>query len=377
MASRLQKTDSAIGCDMRHRFHAICPYFAMFPESFVRRYLVWATPGGFVFDPFSGRGTTVFESLLNHKKAAGCDVNPVAACVSNAKVDPPTAQQVLERLNELQKDAPRRNPEVGRLPFFRACFHPETLKEIVHLRSQLLWRDRKEDRFIAAVLLGCLHGESHRSGRYFSNRMPRTISTKPDYSVRWWLNHNSNPPPRSVFQILRQQIEYRFVSEPAPLRARVAETDARHSSRAFPELKRRVSLIVTSPPYLDTTNFREDQWLRLWFLGGPPRPIKEGPSDDRHGSPSNYWRFLTEAWAGISLLLGKEAHIVIRMGGKKLTHDEALRGLTGTLTEGLGRRVSLVEKRTTEISGGRRRSFRPGAEGTKVEHDFHFAVLRV
>lgn len=362
---------------MRHRFHAICPYFAMFPESFVRRYLVWAAPGGFVFDPFSGRGTTVFESLLNHNKAAGCDINPVAACVSNAKTDPPTLQQVLERLQELQKTRYRRNVKVGRLPFFRACFHPETLREILHLRSQLLWRERKEDRFIAAVLLGCLHGESHRSGRYLSNRMPRTISTKPDYSVRWWAKHHSNAPHRSVFQVLGQQIEYRFVSEPAPLRARVAEADARTSSRVFPELKRKVSLIVTSPPYLDTTNFREDQWLRLWFLGGPARPMKAGPSDDRHGSPSNYWRFLREAWSGISPLLCKEAHLVIRMGGKKLTHDEALLGLRQTLAEGLGRRVGLVEKRTTEISGGQRRSFRPGAEGTKVEHDFHFATLSV
>ena len=24
------------------------------------------------------------------------------------------------------------------------------------------------------------------------------------------------------------------------------------------------------PPYLDVTHFEEDQWLRLWFLGGPP-----------------------------------------------------------------------------------------------------------
>ncbi len=49
---------------MRHRFHSICPYFAMFPETFVEKHLA-ATPfGGIVFDPFCRRGTTVLESLI-------------------------------------------------------------------------------------------------------------------------------------------------------------------------------------------------------------------------------------------------------------------------------------------------------------------------
>lgn len=33
-----------------------------------------------------------------------------------------------------------------------------------------------------------------------------------------------------------------------------------------------VRCVITSPPYLDVTNFEEDQWLRLWFQGGPPKP---------------------------------------------------------------------------------------------------------
>ncbi len=75
----------------RHRFHSICPYFAMFPESFVRRnILAWSKRDDVILDPFSGRGTTVFESLLNGRKGLGCDTNPVAVCLSKAKVDPPS-----------------------------------------------------------------------------------------------------------------------------------------------------------------------------------------------------------------------------------------------------------------------------------------------
>ena len=106
----------ASGCTrMRHRFHSTCPYFAMFPETFVEKHLAATTFAGVVFDPFCGRGTTVFESLVRDRAAAGCDV-----------------------------------------------------------------------------------------------RMPRTISTKPAYSVRWWKKHGYTPPARDVFAILRHVNAYRY-----------------------------------------------------------------------------------------------------------------------------------------------------------------------
>ena len=78
---------------MRHRFHSICPYFAMFPESFVKARLASSPHDGVVFDPFCGRGTTVFQALLQGREAAGCDVHPVAVCVSGAKATPPARRR--------------------------------------------------------------------------------------------------------------------------------------------------------------------------------------------------------------------------------------------------------------------------------------------
>jgi len=36
---------------------------------------------------------------------------------------------------------------------------------------------------------------------YLSNRMPRTISTKPDYSIRWWRERGLKPPRRETLRI--------------------------------------------------------------------------------------------------------------------------------------------------------------------------------
>lgn len=358
---------------MRHRFHALCPYFAMFPESFVRKQLVWVKPGELVFDPFSGRGTTVFESVLNERDAFGCDVNSVAVCVSNAKVDPPSQVEALARLEELEATRIRNDKSLDTDVFFRACFHPWTLQQLLHLRRSLNWKRRRADRFLAALVLGSLHGESHRSERYFSNRMPRTISTKPDYSVRWWKERKLTPPERDVFRILRDMIDYRFASTPAKRRGLVKQIDARRAIHAFPEYEGKVSLVITSPPYLDTTNFEEDQWLRLWFLGGPTRP-KRQRGDDRHSSLEKYWDFLTETWIGVGPLLKKNAHIIIRIGGKQLAKDEVENNLLQSLEDGLNKKIALLEARTTKIKGGQLRVFRPGADGLADEHDFHFFV---
>ncbi len=87
---------------MRHPLHAICPYFAMFPEEYVaRQLLAFTRPGDLVLDPFCGRGTTVLEGLLRKRRVIGTDVNWVAACVAGAKAAVPSKGDVIGRLCEL------------------------------------------------------------------------------------------------------------------------------------------------------------------------------------------------------------------------------------------------------------------------------------
>jgi hypothetical protein len=362
---------------MRHRFHSICPYFAMFPESFVEKHLIWSKPGDLVLDPFSGRGTTVFQSLLSDRQALGGDTNQVAVCISRAKADPPKLDAVLDRLTELERGF-RGGPKASFGPeereFFDLCFAQDTLTQVLYLRDRLDWRSRRTDRMIAALALGCLHGESHRSPWVFSNRMPRTISTKPAYSVRWWQERRCYPPKRDVFSILRSVAGYRYESELPVRRGRVAAVDVRRIAGAFADCKRKVSLVITSPPYLDTTNYREDQWLRLWFLGGASQPERRENTDDRHRRAEDYWAFLREAWKGIGPLLKDGAHLVVRIGGKRLENETTEWDLKASLREGLGASVRLRGRSTSLIRNGQVQAFRPGAGGIRVEYDYHFQI---
>jgi hypothetical protein len=359
---------------MRHRFHSICPYFAMFPEQFVQKHLIWTKPGDVVLDPFVGRGTTVFQALLQEREAIGGDTNQVAVCVARAKANAPTIGAVLRRVDGLRRSFHTNHGpthDIALDEFFSLCFHSETLAQIAHVRGSLNWKRSKTDAFVAALVLGILHGESHRTRWCLSNRMPRTISTKPAYSIRWWRARGLTAPRRDVFEILREVALYRYASPVPARRGLVVQSDARHLSSRLAAFAGRVGLVITSPPYLDTTDYREDQWLRLWFLGAGGRSTGK-PRDDRHRSGAGYWQFLTEAWAGMKALLSSRAHIVIRIGGKQADYEETRQRLSTSLRVGLGRRVRLVDEWSSSIVGGQLKAFRPGAEGTKVEHDFHF-----
>ena len=258
--------------------------------------------------------------------------------------------------------------------FFSLCFERSTFNQVRFLRKTLQWQMDRTDRFIAALALGALHGESHRSPSYFSNRMPRTISTKPSYSVRWWKKYGYKPPKRDVFAILRKVNAYRFRTPPPELRGEIALADARNASETFEHLTEKVTDVITSPPYLNTTNYREDQWLRNWFLGGEPK-IRYQQDDGRHYNAQKYWRFLEEAWGGVAPLLANEARIVVRIGGRKLKKDEIRDALKLSICNAVNHQVRLIDDGvTSKVKRSQSNTFRGSKASSTVEHDFCFQL---
>ena len=362
---------------MRNRFHSICPYFAIFPESFVREHLDATDLGGVVFDPFCGRGTAVFEALLRGRKAAGCDIHPVAVCVTKAKCNIPESDKILSRIEQLRSSysytpADKLTPEMKE--FFANCYSRKTYAQLRFLRANLDWKNSDADCFISALCLASLHGESHRSKRVFSNRMPRTISTKPAYSVRWWRKMGYVAEYRNVFEILNSWVEYRYKSDSPARSAKVVASDARRASREFSRLRGKVTDVITSPPYLDTTNYREDQWLRLWFLG-EDATSRQRHMDGRHLSKDRYWKFLDEAWEGVAPLLAPKARVAIRIGGRKMSKKEVLDGLSSGLARATNRKVSKIRNvKSSTIQRTQANSFRGAKVDRAKEHDFCFMV---
>lgn len=361
---------------MRHRFHSICPYFAMFPETFAERWIEkLTTPGEAVLDPFCGRGTAPFQALLMNRRSIGNDVNPVAYVITRAKTNAPAASSVRRKITELERgyNAGEFEDQVEELPeFFRVAYAPSTLAQILYVRSRLLWRDRDIDCMLAAIFLGILHGESQKSPSYLSNQMPRTISTKPAYSIKFWKTRGLIAPERDAFALLRRQVDFRYASERPTRKATVIQGDMRELHlRALPA---DIKCVITSPPYLDVTNFEEDQWLRIWFLGGRAWPGKGHYSrDDRHESESAYWSLIGDMWRVLGRILAPGASVVTRIGAKKIDPARIVDGQLGVSVYA-NRPVSLVSSEVSELRGRQTRSFRPGSEGVLREVDCHFTL---
>jgi hypothetical protein len=362
---------------MRNRFHSLCPYFAMFPETFVEHWVGKLTKeGDLVLDPFCGRGTTPFQALLMGRRAIANDINPVAYCVTRAKTNAPALAQVRARLSYLRNrfDTSKFDAAAEDLPeFFRHAYHARTLRQLLYLRSQLRWRSSDLDCMVAALTLGALHGEIDKSPSYLSNQMRRTISTKPAYSVAWWASKGLIAPPRDAFVTLDRAATFRYASERPALRATVFNRDMRSLS-VVETLPTGIRCAVTSPPYLDVTDFEEDQWLRLWFLGGPPHPTTGKVSrDDRHTQSSAYWQMIADMWRSLGSVLDEKAHVVVRIGAKGVSTDHLIEKL-GASAVVTNRKVKLVSHEVSEIRRRQTDSFRPGSTGCLVEVDCHFKV---
>lgn len=363
---------------MRHRFHSLCPYFAMFPESFAEKWLGELTePGDWVLDPFSGRGTTPFQSLLMGRNAIATDINPVAYCISRAKTNAPPMASILGRLTRLEREFREERFERERRelpPFFRIAYRPQTLRQLLFLRERLRWAHSDVDCMLAALVLGSLHGESEKSDAYLSNQMPHTIATKPDYSVRFWKRHGFKAPERDVFALLRDRLAYRYVSTPPSGTADVRLADMRELPRLDVSHGRDIRCAITSPPYFDVTSYEEDQWLRLWFLGRQPKPsYRKLSKDDRLENRDDYWRLIGDMWRTLGRVMGRKSHVVVRLGAVRIPTDQLVSQLAGTSVLS-GRRVRLISSSVSEIARRQTDAFRPGSAGCKVEVDCHFAL---
>ncbi len=256
--------------------------------------------------------------------------------------------------------------------FFQHAYAPGTLRQLLYLREALNWKRSRTDNMLAALALGSLHGESS-SPRYLSNQMPRTISTKPRYSVNFWKERKLVAPERNAFDVLAEMAAYRYASPIPQGESLVLHTDMRNLPRVVESSPERpIRCAITSPPYLNVTSFEEDQWLRLWFLGGPGYPKKGSVSrDDRHGTADNYWSFIGDMWRSLGAVMDDGAHVVIRLGSRKISPDLLKRSLAGCA--GFSRRkVKLVSSRVTEIKKRQTDAFRPGTKGCVVELDCHF-----
>jgi hypothetical protein len=288
--------------------NGICPYYTMFPLDFPMRHLADVRQGAWVLDPFCGRGTTAFAARMLGLSSVGYDISPVAVAIARAKlvnVRPESIVRLARRLLSVGASTPPK----GR--FWQLAYHPRTLRDLVRLRLGLRGMHGSTAAALRVVVMGGLHGPQPKSKHsYFSNQMPRTFAPKPDYAVRFWEERGLVAPEVDVLTIIRERSK-RFYDDPAP---RISAEVYRRDARIMPRNKRRFAAIITSPPYFGMDTYTSDQWLRLWFLGGPAQPQYNRATQLSRGTADDFVRALGKAWRTVAYRAELNAKLVIRFG---------------------------------------------------------------
>lgn len=265
------------GQSSAHPLHSMMARAGSFPPSLVRYFIeAYSGPGDIVFDPFCGKGTTILEAVLGGRKAIGSDVAPDAVACTRAKVAPVTFDEVSEYIDTLTY---RRYALSSVPPEVKVFYHPRTLSRLLCIRDQLqtdsnsgISNLERPATFLLGCLLGILHGHASYS---LSLSCSHVFAMAPSYVQRYAVENNLEAPERDVRECLKAK-SHTLLSNGSVAcgLAEVYESSADKYSFDDGRLTDRVSLIVSSPPYLNVQTYAKDARLRLWLLGYDYRQIR-------------------------------------------------------------------------------------------------------
>jgi hypothetical protein len=288
-----------------HPIHEIS-YRACYKPQLPRLFIEELTgPGDLVYDPFSGRGTTALEAALLGRRCAANDVNPLSRILLEPRLDPPELPEVEARLGEIPLDSAEA-PDLGMF------YHPDTEREIRALRAWFLNRQAsgafdRVDGWIRMVATNRLTG--HSPGFFSVYTLPPNQAVGRAQQEEINRRRAQEPPYRDTRALIlrktRQLLAGLTEEERGRLRASLPIL-LTGPARETPDLARgSVALSVTSPPFLDVVQYRNDNWLRCWFCGVDADAVGRALTMAR----------TVEAWAGAMAEVFLELGRVTAPGG--------------------------------------------------------------
>lgn len=246
-----------------NNLHKLAPYLGGYPPAlahfFISRY---SDPGAVIYDPFSGGGTTVLESLLMGREAIGNDAFPYAHILSSAKAHPMTPEAFSRYLKDKLGEAETQPGNLSLLDNedMLVFFSERTLDEILRLRAVVKDDMTPESLFLKAVICGVLHGPSKM---FLSLSMKDTTSSTTNYIRNYVAKHGLIRPDRSIYESAMNKI-MRSTGDGLPDHCGTVHFG---DARFTPIQDSSVDLVVTSPPYMSVLDYPWNNWIRLWWLG--------------------------------------------------------------------------------------------------------------
>ncbi|MEB3278875.1 MAG: DNA methylase [Lyngbya sp.] len=210
-----------------------------------------------VLDPFAGCGTTLVESCKHGLRSFGYEPNPFFFRISQGKLPCKSCLESLEKIEYILLKGFQNPQDISILPdapskFLTKLFDQKTLSSLLGAREILLKSDlQKSDLaflILSKVLDLCSHSQT--DGIYKAPTSKKQSKT-PKFALKF------------ILEILRKDL-FVFRENNFNSLASVFE----NSSENMSEIERdTISLIVTSPPYLNNFDYAEMTRMYLYFWG--------------------------------------------------------------------------------------------------------------
>lgn len=266
--------------DSRHFLHNFCWYPSRFIP-IIPAHLIQALSkeNEIILDPFCGIGTTVVEALKLKRNAIGIDINPIGAFIAETKAaiiigKPVTLKKIiefndylkyllLEEKSGLLFTNTKKIPASHQIPNFKendAWYHEETLKMLANIYDHIeknftgLTRDICRIFFISILMNSSGYRTEKTYAHYADNCKPKGEKAfKNSYKLY----------QQKLGKFILDYAEFKSEKSISENFFHIYNADSKNLDES---VKNKVDLIVTSPPYLNVTDYTTAFRLAyLWY----------------------------------------------------------------------------------------------------------------
>jgi len=297
--------------DTTEHLHGLHPYPAKFipqiPRTAIER---WTKRGDLVYDPFCGCGTTLLEARLLGRPSVGVDNNAVACLVSRAKTAPYRSSDVVAARNFLLSldDVLTRAKPVAKLipanPNFAYWFSKPVLNRLSAIKGVILDQPERLQPLYLAVFSSIIVRVSYQDSDTRYAKIKRVVN------------------PEHVDKAFKSKLADAVEGLSGIVVPDGAAVDVHQAdSRSVPFIKdESVTLIVTSPPYLNAYDYHKYHRQRIHWIDGDvamARDAEIGSHDEftrPNATPDQYFVDMNDCFKEWARVLRPGARCLVVVG---------------------------------------------------------------
>jgi len=245
----------------REATHGYHPFHGKFIPQIPKTIIEHLTkPGDIVLDPFCGSGTALVEANILNRKAIGTDIAPIAVLVSKVKVtfiEDDKLESEIKKLEDMITEQ-RAKSVIPDFPNKEIWYNEKTLQELGNIWGQILMFKDSQDIFdffkvaFSSILKSVANRSEHWNWAFIGDNILPKIDKYVD-SKKYFSN--------TIRRMATGMKEFGEVKTNKSVK--ILQIDTRELSK---HLKKKVDLIITSPPYCFAIDF--NRYYRLsyyWF----------------------------------------------------------------------------------------------------------------